>query len=502
MPLRARLVECQSTHQNVSMVSSSLRVRLAPSPTGNLHVGTARTGLYNYLFARHGKGDFVLRLEDTDELRSKDEYTQDILDGMKWLGLNWDEGPDIGGPFPPYKQTQKIDHYDQMAKKLIKSGHAYFCFCSAEELNEMKEQQKTAPRYDNRCRHLSPEQINQHEAAGHAPAIRLKIEEPRTISWNDMIKGEISIESSDLGGDMVIVKSSGVALYNFAVVVDDLDMKMTHVIRGEDHIHNTAKQLMLYEAFGAKAPEFAHAPLMFDTERHKLSKRAHGEMVHVDFYRRSGYMPEAILNYLAQMSWTPPEGQEIFTLEEACQMFTLDRVSKSPAVFDVPRLNWYNGHYLRHLPLATVTDRALPFLQTYDLQQYTRPQLEEIVAVVREGLTTLSEITEAVRFFFDKQVPIPPEVNDTVMCTDNGKKVLNAVLSNLATFPWGDVKGCKSAIDQIGKELSLKGKDLYWPVRAALQGKTSGPDLGFTLAMLGEARVRNRIEGALGLCPR
>jgi nondiscriminating glutamyl-tRNA synthetase len=487
------------------MVSSSIRVRLAPSPTGNLHVGTARTGLYNYLFARHNKGTYVLRLEDTDEQRSKDEYTEDILSGLKWLGINWDEGPDIGGPFPPYRQTQKIEHYDQMAKKLIKSGHAYFCFCSAEELNELKDKQRddsVAQRYDNRCRDLTPAQINEFEAAGRTPAVRLKIEEPRTISWNDLIKGEISIDSSDLGGDMVIVKSNGIALYNFAVVVDDLDMKMTQVIRGEDHIHNTAKQLVLYEAFGAKPPEFAHAPLMFDTERHKLSKRKHGEMVHVHFYRRSGYMPEAILNYLAQMSWSAPDGKEIFTLEEACEMFTLDKVSKSPAVFDVPRLNWYNGHYIRHLPVNLVTDRALPFLETYDLKQYSRAQLEEIVGLVREGLTTLSEITEASRFFFDKQVTIAADVNETVLSTENAKKVLNAVQSNMAKFPWGDAKGCKSIIDQIGKELGLKGKDLYWPVRAALQGKMSGPDLGFTLAILGEARVRSRIEGTLGLCPR
>ena len=461
--------------------------------------------MYNYLFARRHRGAFIMRLEDTDEVRSKAEFTQDIFDGLKWLSINWDEGPDVGGPHGPYKQTEKLDHYDKMAQKLIASGHAYFCFCTTEELSELKEQQKnaaTGPRYDNRCRHITQEQLTEFEKEGRIPAIRLKIDEPRVVSWHDLIKGDIAIDSSDLGGDMVIVKSTGIALYNFAVVIDDIDMAMTHVIRGEDHIHNTAKQLLLYEAFAAQPPQFGHVALMTDTDHHKLSKRAHGEMVHVDYYRKLGYLPEAMVNYLAHMSWTPPDAREIFTVEEAAEMFTLDRVSKSHAVFDVPRLNWYNGHYIRNLPIAVITDRSLEFLKPYDLSQYTRLQLEEIVAVVREGLSTLSEITDAVRFFFDKQVSIPKDVNDTVMSAESARKVLNAVLNNIPKFPWGDAKGCKSVIDQIGKELSLKGKDLYWPVRAALQGKTSGPDLGSTLAILGEARVKIRIEGALGLCPR
>lgn len=487
------------------MASSAVRVRIAPSPTGNLHVGTARTALYNYLFARHNKGVFVMRLEDTDEVRSQEVFTEDIFAGLKWLGLNWDEGPDIGGPYPPYRQTQKIDHYEKMARKLIASGAAYFCYCTPEELNDLKEQQKaanTAQRYDNRCRNLTAEQHKAFEQQGRVPAIRLKIEEPRTVSWHDLVKGEIAIDTSDIGGDMVIVKSNGIALYNFAVVIDDLDMKMTHVIRGEDHIHNTAKQLLLYEAFNATAPQFAHVPLIFDIERTKLSKRKHGEMVHVDFYRKMGYLPEAIVNYLAHMSFTPPDGKEIFSLQEAEEMFVLEKLSKSPAVFDVPRLNWYNAHYIRHLPLSEIIDRSQPFLQGYDLTQYSRAQLEEIVGIVREGLATLSEITEAVRFFFEQSIAIPADINDTVMSADNAKKALNGVLTRLNTFPWGDPKGCKAVIDQLGKELGIKGKDLYWPIRAALQGKTSGPDLGATLAILGETRVKSRIEGALGLCPR
>jgi nondiscriminating glutamyl-tRNA synthetase len=470
-----------------------------------LHLGTARTALYNYLFAKRHNGTFILRLEDTDEVRSDEAHTKDIVDGLRWLGLTWDEGIDVGGPFAPYRQTEKVEHYDKMAHKLISSGHAYFCYCTQEELSALKEDQKTnsaTPRYDNRCRHLTNEQIERLQAEGRTPAIRFKVEEPRIVTWNDLIKGTISIETSDLGGDMVIVKSTGMAIYNFAVVVDDVDMKMTHVIRGEDHIHNTAKQLLIYEAFGITPPEFGHAPLIFDTERAKLSKRKHGEMVHIDKYRNDGYMPEAIVNYLAHMSWTPPDGQEFFNLEEAGKMFDLDRVSKSPAIFDMPRLNWFNSHYIRHLPLDLITDRALPYLQEYDLSQYNREQLAQIIAVMREGLTMLSEITDAVHFFFTKNIQIPQDVNESLMIKESSKQVLSAVLAHLPDFPWGESKGCKDVIDNIGKDLGLKGKDLYWPVRAALQGKTSGPDLGATLAILGKDRVKSRIEGALGLCPQ
>jgi nondiscriminating glutamyl-tRNA synthetase len=494
----------QST-QLAYLVATPVRVRIAPSPTGNLHLGTARTALYNYLYAKRHDGTFVLRLEDTDEIRSDENFTKDIVDGLHWLNLNWDEGIDIGGPYAPYRQTEKIDHYEKMAKKLITSGQAYFCYCTPEELNTLKEDQKgqgTAVRYDNRCRHLTSEQADRLNASGRVPAVRFKIEEPRIVSWNDLIKGTISIDSSDLGGDMVIVKSNGMAIYNFAVVIDDLDMKMSQVIRGEDHIHNTAKQLMIYEAFGVDPPEFGHAPLIFDSERRKLSKRHHGEMVHIDKYRNDGYMPEAVVNYLAQMSWTPADNREIFTLEEASAIFDLERVSKSPAIFDLQKLNWFNSHYIRHLPLDEIVKRALPYLQAYDLSQYSKDELSQIIAIAREGLTMLKGITDEVEFFFAKKVEIPQDVNESLMNTEASRKVLHAVLERLPEFPWGQAKGCKEIVDKIGKELGLKGKDLYWPIRAALQGKTSGPDLGATLAILGKDRVKSRIEGALGLCPQ
>ncbi|HEY9716472.1 MAG TPA: glutamate--tRNA ligase [Trichormus sp.] len=484
-------------------MSDNVRVRIAPSPTGHLHLGTARTALYNYLYAKRHGGKFVLRLEDTDEERSKEEYTQDIVDGLKWLGLSWDEGIDIGGPYAPYRQTEKADHYQQIAHQLIAKGMAYFSYETPEELDVLREGQKAAGEalcYDNRGRDLSKEQEEKYQSEGRIPAIRFKIEESRVVSWNDHIKGEISIDTGTLGGDMVIVKNSGIGLYNFAVVVDDVDMKMTLIIRGEDHITNTAKQILLYEALDYKLPEFAHAPLIFDLERQKLSKRKHGEYVHIDRYRKDGYMPEAMVNYLAQMSWTPPEGKEIFTLEEACDMFDLDKVSKSPAVFDLQKLNWFNSHYLRSLPLSVVTERAKPFLQQFNITEFSQNELEEMVGSVREGLTMLKEIPDAVRFYFGGTIEVPEELRQTVLSTDNARKVLDKTLQNLAQVPWGDHKGCKAVIDAIGKELSIKGKELYWPLRAALSGKTQGPDLGSLISVLGEKRVRARLEAALPLC--
>lgn len=477
-----------------------VRVRIAPSPTGHLHVGTARTALYNYLYAKRHNGTFILRLEDTDEERSKEEYTQDIIDGLKWLGLSWDEGPDIGGPYAPYKQTEKIDHYSTFANKLIENGKSYLCYATTEELAALKEEQKatgSASRYDNRGRDLTDEARTKYEAEGRIPSVRFVVEEPRVVSWHDQIKGEIAIDTADLGGDMVIVKSNGVAIYNFAVVIDDIDMKITHVIRGEDHIHNTAKQLLIYEALGMDTPEFAHAPLMFDIDRQKLSKRKHGETVHIDYYRKQGYMPEAILNYLAQMSWTHPEGKEIYTLEEASKLFDLDKVSKSPAVFDVPRLNWFNSHYIRSLPLELIVERAKPYLTGYKEAGYDDEHLTRIVASLREGLTTLSEITAAAKFYLDDKLTIEPELYTSVLGSEAACNVLKKLQSALSTLPWDDAAGCKKAVDALGKELGCKGKELYWPIRVALSGTTHGPDLGAIITILGQKRLQSRLEAAL-----
>ena len=407
--------------------SQDVRVRIAPSPTGSLHLGTARTALYNYLYAKRHKGKFVLRLEDTDEERSQEHFTEDIIAGLKWLGLTWDEGPDIGGPYPPYRQTQKEDHYSNLANQLIAKGAAYFAYETPEELAALKEEQKVKsqpPRYDNRGRHISKSQIEHYQKEGRVPSIRFIIEEPRTVTWNDHIRGQVAIETIDLGGDMVIVKSSGIATYNFAVVIDDIDMKISHVIRGEDHIHNTAKQLLIYEAMDTKPPQFAHAALIFDSDHRKLSKRLHGEKAHIDYYRQQGYLPEGIVNYLAQMSFTPPDGKEIFTLDEASEVFEFARMSKSPAVFDLQRLNWFNAHYIRSLPIETVTERCLPYLTDVDISKYSSKQLQEIITSVRDGLTMLSEILAATRFYFADKIEINEELKESTLNNSTAKAVM------------------------------------------------------------------------------
>ncbi|MBX3077138.1 glutamate--tRNA ligase [Candidatus Obscuribacterales bacterium] len=482
-------------------MSTETRVRIAPSPTGNLHLGTARTALYNYLYAKKQKGKFIFRLEDTDNERSDEKYTKDIIDGLKWLGLSWDEGCDIGGPYPPYRQTEKIDHYEAMADKLLSSGFAYLCYASAEELAALKEEQRVTgkpPRYDNRGRDLTIEQREKYEAEGRLPSFRFRIEEPQDIRWDDQIKGPITVNSADLGGDMVIIKSNGVATYNFAVVIDDIDMHMTDVIRGEDHIHNTAKQLLIFEALGIKPPHFAHTGLIFDTNDRKLSKREHGELVHIDYYKHQGYMPEAIVNYLIKTSFTPPDDKlEIFTLEEAGGMFDIKRVSKTHARFDMDKLNWYNAQYIRSLPLSTVTERARAFLTDYDLSDVSNDALEKLVGAVRDGLTKLSEVKAATAFYFGQTIDVPADVKEAALSSDDAKKVLGETLTQLGKLPFEDPKAVKAAVDSMGKELGIKGKNLYWPLRAALSGTTSGPDLGSIMSVLGPTKVQARLEKAL-----
>lgn len=482
-------------------MSTEVRVRIAPSPTGNLHLGTARTALYNYLYARRHKGKFIFRLEDTDNERSEEKYTKDIIDGLKWLGLTWDEGCDIGGPFPPYRQTEKIDHYEAVADKLLSSGFAYLCYATPEELAALKEEQRIAgksPRYDNRGRDLTIEQREKYEAEGRVPSFRFRVEEPQDIQWNDEIKGPISVNSADLGGDMVIIKSNGVATYNFAVVIDDIDMQMTNVIRGEDHIHNTAKQLLIFEALNHKPPHFAHTGLIFDTNDRKLSKREHGELVHIDFYRREGYMPEAIVNYLIKTSFTPPDDKmEIFTLDQAAEMFDIKRVSKTHARFDMDKLNWYNAQYIRSLPLSSVTERARPYLTDFDLSEVSNADLEKLIGAVRDGLTKLSEVKAAARFYFGQTIDVPQDVKETVLSTDDARKVLGETLAKLSNMPFADPKAVKEIVDTMGKELGIKGKNLYWPLRAALSGSTSGPDLGSIMSVLGPSKVQARLEKAL-----
>ena len=394
---------------------NEVRVRIAPSPSGNLHIGTARTALFNYLFAKKNNGKYILRIEDTDLDRSSQAYIDNIYDSLKALGLNWDEGPDVGGPYGPYQQSDRFDIYPKYAQKLIDAGYAYECFCTQEELDAEKEESiknKKPHKYSGKCRHLSEEEKEKLRAEGRKPSIRFHVPEGET-SYDDMVKGHLHFDNA-LIGDFVIMKSNGTPTYNFAVVIDDMEMKISHIIRGEDHISNTAKQIMIYNALGAEVPKFGHLGMILAPDRSKLSKR-HGATAVSEFVEK-GYLTEALVNFVALLGWSPSDGHEIKTLDEIAADFRIGEVSSSNSIFEYDKLNWMNGQYIKKMDLTKLTQLVKPYLSCYDLSEYTEKQLERIVEVTREPITILSELTNDTKYFFGKDVEIEPEVHDWCRC--------------------------------------------------------------------------------------
>ena len=385
---------------------SKVRVRFAPSPTGYVHVGNARTALFNWLFARHHGGAFVLRIEDTDAERSKPEYERQLMEDLRWFGLDWDEGPDKGGPFGPYRQSERSAIYAEYAEKLIAQGDAYYCFCSAEQLEAERQEELKAgrqPRYSGRCAKLAPREALRRRAAGEPAAVRLKIVES-SFFWNDRVHGPTSI-SSDVIGDPILVRSEGLPAYNYAVVIDDHLMEITHVIRGDDHISNTPRQLALYRALGWEPPEFAHLSTILGPDRTRLSKR-HGA-TSMESFREMGILPEALRNYLALLGWSPADGKtEILSPEELVKQFSLDHITKSPAVFDNDKLNWLNRHYMKECPPRRLAELAAP---VYAGCRPDRPApgpdvlawIERVLDAVLKNISLLSELPEAARIVFD-----------------------------------------------------------------------------------------------------
>lgn len=456
----------------------NVRVRLAPSPTGNLHIGTARTAVFNWLFARNRGGKFILRVEDTDLERSKSEYTDNILEGLTWLGLNWDEGPSF--------QSQRLELYRQTVQNLLDKGLAYRCYTSAAELDKMREEQKAnkqAPRYDNRHRHLTSEQREAFEAEGRQPVIRFIIEDDRAISWEDAIRGTVTWKGSDLGGDMVIARASGGGeigqpLYNLAVVADDIDMGITHVIRGEDHIGNTPKQILLYEALGAGLPEFAHTPLILNKQGQKLSKR--DGVTSISDFKDMGYVPEALVNYMTLLGWTPPDStQEIFTLAEAAALFSFDRVNKAGAKFDWDKLNWLNAQYLHKMPVSQLTDLLIPYWQKagYEFDAPAdRPWLEQIAALVGPSLVRLTDAVSMCQLFFCSTLDWEEEALAQLQ-QPKVADALQAVLEAVESHPTLTSAEAQKIAKQLSKEKNLNKGLIMRSLRAALTGAMHGPDL-------------------------
>lgn len=477
-------------------MEQNIRVRIAPSPTGFLHVGTARTALFNFLFARKYNGKFILRIEDTDLERSQEKYTQNIYDSLKALGLNWDEGPDVGGEYAPYKQSERFELYKKYADKLLDEGAAYLCWCTQEELEAEKEKaliEKEQHLYSGKCKNLTPEQIENYRQEGRKPVIRFKVPLEH-IKFDDLIKGPLDFKKGIIG-DFVIMKSNGTPTYNFAVVIDDIKMRISHVIRGEDHISNTPKQILIYKALGYELPEYAHVGMILAPDRTKLSKR-HGATAVSDFVEQ-GYLPEAFVNFLALLGWSPASGQEIMNLDELIQAFTLDRISPSPAIFEFDKLNWMNGQYIRNLPVPEITKRVKPYLRNYDLSVYTESQLETMVAAVREPLTKLSEITDAVSYFFNDIINTDPEIVKIIE-TPESQRVLAKFYEIADSINYENIDEIHNQLTDFRKSINdLKPKQIMWAIRAALTGRTRGADMAAVISLLGMKKVKSRIKNAL-----
>jgi nondiscriminating glutamyl-tRNA synthetase len=484
-------------------VMTDTRVRFAPSPTGQIHIGNIRTALFNYLFARKNEGQFILRIEDTDQKRSTSEFEDIIHREMDWLGLDWDEGPQKGGEFGPYRQTERLDSYQQYIDKLLDQDLAYRCYCTPEELDQMREEQRNndqAPRYDGRCRDLTEEDRKELEAEGREAVIRFKSPlEEEEILINDLVHGRVSF-SSDVIDDFVIVKSDGMPTYNFAVVVDDHLMEISDVIRGEDHLSNTPKQKLLYQALGWEAPNFAHLPMILGSDRSKLSKRSGEAYVYVSEYRIKGYLPQAVVNFLSLLGWSPTDDEEIFSQSEIIDRFSIDRVNKSAAIFDVEKLNWMNGMYIRDEELEKIVDLAIPYLkEEYDLEDKSREWLELLVDSVRESLDYIAEVTDEVSVFLGQlEYENLEEARETFQ-EEDVDLVLETLKERSENLENWEKKDIRAMMNQIISDLPVGGRLFFHPVRIALTGQESGPALFDIATLLGREETINRLEQALDL---
>ncbi|MHB1419427.1 MAG: glutamate--tRNA ligase [Bacillota bacterium] len=477
----------------------NIRVRFAPSPSGPLHIGGARSALFNYLVARKYGGKFVLRIEDTDLERSSKESERDILDALKWLGIDWNEGAEAGGDYGPYRQTERIPLYNNYVEKLFQSGHAYNCFCTEEELAAQREElmaREELPRYLGNCRNLSKEEQEEYRRQGRAAVVRFRVPDNENIVVKDLVRGEVTFESNGIG-DFVIVKSDGIPTYNFAVVVDDAKMRISHVIRAEEHLSNTPRQILLYHALGIVPPLFAHISLILGKDRSKMSKR-HGATSVVQ-YCKDGYLPEALFNFLALLGWSPEGEEEIFTREELINKFSLERVAKHPAVFDLDKLNWINGCYIRQTCLERITDLAIPYLKEAGLINGeidgSRYQwLTQLVAAVRNYLSNMSEIPGYAQVFFGDEVAVVDAEAQGILREEQVPAVIELFKKKIMACGNLDGETARTILKEVGKELKLGGKKVFLPLRVALTGQQHGPELHDLLPLLGVDRIIKRLE--------
>ncbi|SDF85667.1 glutamate--tRNA ligase [Sporolituus thermophilus] len=484
------------------MSKRELRVRFAPSPTGPFHIGGARSALFNWLLAKKHGGKMILRIEDTDLERSSKESEENIKEALRWLGIQWDEGVDVGGPYGPYRQTERLDIYRQYTDKLIAEGKAYLCYCTDEELEAERQAQLArgeTPRYSGRCAALTEEERRRLVAEGRKPAVRFRVPENRQIVFKDLVRGVVTFDSNGIG-DFVILKSDGIPVYNYAVVIDDALMRITHVIRAEEHLSNTPRQILLYEALGFELPEFGHISLILGKDRTKMSKR-HGA-TSVEQYRQLGYLPEGLVNFLALLGWSPANEQEFFTIDELVREFSMDRVAKNPAVFDLDKLNYINAHYIRRADPALVTELALPHLQAAGyVQEPVTPEqrtwLVQVVAAVQDYISYAAQVVDHVDIFFKDEVEFESDEARQVLADPDIPRVMAAFKSKLDALQVVDAPAVQAVLKGITKELKVGGKKVYMPIRVALTGRTHGLDLDKFIALIGKERTLVRLQQTL-----
>jgi len=482
-------------------MSRPVRVRFAPSPTGDLHVGNIRTALYDWAYARHTGGKFVFRIEDTDRERVTDEYINAAIDTLKWLGLQWDEGPEVGGPSAPYLQSQRLDIYAGWAAKFLAAGDAYHCYCNAEELEASREAQKkanVAPGYDGKCRDISDEDRARYESEGRKPVVRMRMPDGSTTFY-DAIRGDITFDHNFVP-DFVLVRADGSPLYTLAVAVDDVMMQITHVLRGEDLLSSTPRQIRVYQAMGvdpAEYPIFAHLPFVMGQDNAKLSKR-NGE-VSIAWYRERGFLPEAICNYLALLGWSPGDDKENISMQELTELFTIERVGKNPARFDMKKLEAINGDKIRELSSDELIKRALPFMESAGISLVgndANALFARAIPLIHERIVTLAEIPDYVRFLFTEKFSIDPEAKEKAL-TAESMPILAAAQQAIETLAEWSLEGIEGALrTALIEGLALKPKNAFTPVRVAVTGSRISPPLFESIELLGKERALDRLKAA------
>ena len=484
-------------------MTDSIRVRYAPSPTGNPHIGNIRTAMFNWLFARRNGGQFVVRVEDTDRARITEGAVDHILDGLEWLGIDWDEGPRVGGPYGPYFQSERLERYDQAAERLIASGHAYRCYCTPERVTELRREQarnKQRQGYDSRCRYLSDQERAEYEAQGLPSVVRFAMPQSGVTAVDDIIRGHVEWQN-ELTDDYVLVKSDGFPTYHMAVTVDDNAMEISHVLRAEEWLPSTPRHVLLYKALGLPMPRFGHLPMILGSDRAKLSKR-HGATSLME-YRDDGFVPEALINFMVLLGWSLDGETDVMTLDMIRDNFTLERVGKPAAIFDLEKLQWMNGVYIRQMEIDDLADRMMPFLEraySDEMLPIDREYLLRITPLVRERLKALSDAPDMLAYFFEDELDYEPgnvvqrgmDVSTTLAALQQARSVLDAVGEE-------DFRNehLETALRATGGELGLSGRQFFGALRTAITGRTATPPLFEMMEVMGRERVIERLASAI-----